>query len=86
MKLYPDFLVYDDGCHLLKFATNPMRSGLTTTTQKIAQMTIVVDKMHFRGHVDPWCKAHCNPNDFSELDKVIHTTCKLLCTMYNDVG
>lgn len=63
--------MYDDGCHLLKFAANPMRSGLTTTAERIAQMHIVIDRMHFKGHIDPWCKAHCNPNDLSELEKVL---------------
>ena len=65
-----DTLVYDDGCHLLKFATNPMRSRLTPTTLNIAKLRIVVDKMHFKGHRDKWCKAHCNPYELSHLDEV----------------
>ena len=33
-------------------------------------MKIVVDKMHMAGHVDPWCKQHCDPRKFKELDNV----------------
>ena len=65
-----EFLCYDDGCHLRKFANNPVRSTLTDTTKKIAAMEIVIDKMHFKGHIAPWCRSNCNPNDFDELKKV----------------
>lgn len=72
------FLVYDDDCHLRKFATNTKRSGLTETAANIARMNIVVDKMHFKGHTDQWCKRYCNPNDYDELTGVctsIDTMC-----------
>ena len=65
-----DFLVYDDGCHLKKFASNPVRSEVTDTTRKLSQMNIVIDKIHFKGHVDPWCKTHCDPHNFPELNGV----------------
>ena len=26
-----------------------------------------MDKFHFKGHVDPWCKEHCNPNKHAGL-------------------
>ena len=68
--LITGYIVYDDGCHLKKFATNPVRSCLTPTAKKIAETTIVVDKMHFKGHIDEWCKRHCNPNHFSDLENV----------------
>ena len=77
----PEFLVYDDGCHLRKFATNPVRRSLTDTTQKIAAMEIVIDRMHFRGHADEWCRQHCDPYHFVELEEVCnfimitHTFC-----------
>ena len=63
------YIVYDDGCHLNKFATNPVRSSLT---QQIAETIIVVDKMHFKGHTDEWCKQQCDPNNFSDLENVCH--------------
>lgn len=69
--LFSEFLVYDDGCHLRKFSTNPVRSTLTEPARKLASLEIVIDKMHFKGHTDAWCIRHCNPNNFSQLEKVI---------------
>ena len=70
--MYIDFIVYDDGCHLRKYAANPSRSAATETTKRIANMSIVVDKLHFKGHKDPWCLENCNPYSHKELEGVGH--------------
>ena len=59
--MYTDILCYDDGCHLKKYAQNPQRASLTDTAKKLASLNIVIDKMHYKGHVDEWCKRNCNP-------------------------
>ena len=64
------FICYDDGCHLRKFATNPKRINRTSTATRMASLEIVVDKLHFKGHVDAWCHQHCDPYKFPELEKV----------------
>ena len=61
-------ICYDDGCHLKRFAAK--RAELTETSNKITRCQIVVDKMHFAGHVDKWCQEHCNPYEVDELRKV----------------
>ena len=63
-------IVYDDACHLKKYCLNPKRKFLTPVANKLSAMDMVVDKMHFRNHVDRWCKANCNPYDRSDLDGV----------------
>ena len=63
-------ICYDDACHLKKFCTNPKRSDLTEQSKQLAQMSMAVDKMHMRGHIDAWCKENCDPKKFSVLDKV----------------
>ena len=68
--VYIGFIVYDDGCHLKKFAINPVRSMLTDTFKKIKDMNIVIDRMHSKGHIDHLCPQHCNPHDFVELEGV----------------
>ena len=73
-----EYICYDDGCHLRKYACNPIRKDSTVTAEKISQMNIVVDKMHMAGHVDSWCKEHCDPRKFEELNEVHVRT----CTMY----
>ena len=70
------FICYNDGCHLRKFAQNPVRSGLSETTKKISEIEIVLDRFHYPNHVDDWCKRTCNPNNFEELNGVsLTTTC-----------
>ena len=65
-----EFICYDDGCHLKRFAQNPIRSNITSTAKKISDTNIVIDKFHFPGHTDKWCQSNCNPNDFEELNGV----------------
>jgi hypothetical protein len=69
-SLITGYICYDDGCHLRKFSQNPIRRNQSKTSEKIANLEIVVDKMHFKGHVDTWCRQHCDPNKHRHLDKV----------------
>ena len=64
------YICYDDGCHLRRFAQNPSRKDLTPTTNNIASIEIVVDKMHIRGHTDKWCLENCDARKHSELNDV----------------
>ena len=70
-KLRIEFVCYDDGCHLRKYARHGIRKDLTPTAQQLARVEIVIDKMHFSGHIDKWCLANCNPHHFTKLDQVI---------------
>ena len=54
-------MCYDDGCHLKKYAQKTRRASLTNAAMKLASLNIVIDQMHFKGHVDEWCKKNCNP-------------------------
>jgi hypothetical protein len=78
--LNSEILCYDDGCHLRKFATNTIRSQLTETTHRLANLNIVIDKLHFSGHVDRWCQENCNPHNISDLEEV-KSTCILIKLM-----
>ena len=42
----------------------------TPTAEILARMTYVVDRMHFRCHVDPWCRENCNPDKLAAMKKV----------------
>ena len=68
------YICYDDGCHLKKYAMNPNRRDLTSTTKILSEMKITVDKMHMAGHVDAWCKQTCDPALYPELQKVSTNT------------
>ena len=75
-----EYICYDDGCHLRKYAENPCRSELTTTTKILSHLSIVVDKMHMAGHVDAWCRKTCDPHLHPELHKVLYS-CSCACTV-----
>ena len=64
------FICYDDACHLKKFARDPARASLTDQSKQLASVEMVVDRMHMIGHVDPWCKEHCDADKIPELAKV----------------
>ena len=66
-----EFIVYDDACHLKKFAKNQKRAGLNEQTKQLATIEMVVDKMHMKGHIDKWCKENCDPHKFQQLEKVM---------------
>ena len=66
----PEFVCYDDGCHLRRYATNPSRRNLTPQSIQLANTEIVIDKLHMAGHTDTWCRQHCDPKSFKELDNV----------------
>ena len=89
-------ICYDDCCHLKRYACNPCRSSLTTTARRISAMNFAIDRMHFKGHIDPWCRETCDPNKFKELDKVslvstsaqlslscMHTLCITILYIYH---
>ena len=56
-----EFVCYDDACHLKKYAQNRMCRNITGTNQKMADTEMMIDRFHFKNHVDPWCKQPCNP-------------------------
>ena len=67
---FQEFICYDDGCHLRKFAQQSARKNVTIIAQKLSETEIVIDKLHMAGHMDKWCKENCDPHHFQALDKV----------------
>ena len=67
-----EYICYDDGCHLRKYARNTFRREQieTPTAKKLASVEIVIDKMHMSGHVDQWCRKNCDPRLFQ--DRVLY--------------
>ena len=67
---FTETVCYDDGCHLKRYVCNSSRRAVTTTAGRLASLNYVIDRMHFKGHIDPWCHQHCDPNKFKELESV----------------
>ena len=74
---HAEYVCYDDGCHLRKFARNPNRADISRESQILAKQHIVVDKMHMRGHIDQWCKLNCDPAEYPYLNDVRFIIIKL---------
>ena len=68
-----EIICYNYSCHLLKYAANKCRSNLTETAARLSNMKIVIDRMHFKGHIDQWCRENCNPDSVKELQDVSTT-------------
>ena len=74
-------VVHDDACHLRKYAD--ARATSSTFAAKLTSQNIkyVVDWLHFRGHVDPWCREHCDPDapqNKSAMESVNTSACEQL--------
>jgi hypothetical protein len=58
----PDILIYDDACHLKRFVRNKNSFAQETSANKrIVGLEILCDKLHYRNHIDPWCRKNTNP-------------------------
>lgn len=68
--LSTEYVCYDDGCHLRKYAQHSTRRNVTPTAQRLSNIEIVIDKLHMEGHTDKWCKDNCDPHLFRALDNV----------------
>ena len=47
----PERIIYD-ACHLKKCCLNPVQKEVTAGSKGLGKMCMVVDKLHFRNHVD----------------------------------
>ncbi len=68
----PDHMFYDDACHLVRFIKNPKRPNSTSASLYLLALVIVLDRMHFENHTDPWCVENLDP-DLCEFFKGINT-------------
>jgi len=81
--IFLGFICYDNACHLKRFARNPARADLTEQSKQLASVEMVVDQMHMKGHVDPWCREHCDASKFPELKKVLSSNIEVGMRLVN---
>ena len=74
----PKVINYDDACHLVKYANNQYRKkgNQNDATKNMTEIPIVVDKFHFKIHVDSWSHENCNPYKVKELEGVNTESCE----------
>ena len=52
-------VIHDDACHLRKFCGSYAQTSDFAKKLAFPQLKFVVDRLHSRGHVDPWCLQNC---------------------------
>ena len=78
MKRLTD-LIYDDNCHLSRFALNKNAKTTNEITKLFAEnVRKNIDRFHFVNHIDQWCIDNCDPNKVRELDGVNTEVCEQL--------
>jgi hypothetical protein len=70
---FPKLLAYDDACHLKRFVNSRQK---TISGKFIASLKMVVDKMHFKNHVDKWCRQNVNPHKVPEFNNLNTEACE----------
>ena len=66
-KINPNVLIYDNGCKLKKYIEKKSNYVQTPRFDKLKKMKIMVDRFHFKSHVDQYCNKNCNPYKCLEL-------------------
>ncbi|GAQ90741.1 hypothetical protein KFL_006790040 [Klebsormidium nitens] len=74
---FPEFVGFDDMCHLARFILSGERTAVCPKAAEFARVKAVVDKFHFdKNHVGKWCKEHVNPHHHPELTKANMSICE----------
>ena len=72
-------LIYDDNCHLSRFAQRKNLKTRNDITKFFAEnVRKSVDRFHFGNHTDQWCIENCDPNKIKDLDGVNTEICEQL--------
>ena len=71
----PPFMIYDDMCHFVQYTHN--RKALSPFFRRLhEEVTMVVDKFHFKTHTGSFCIKYCNPSRYPELDGCNGSVCE----------
>ncbi|CAF0844130.1 unnamed protein product [Brachionus calyciflorus] len=73
IEIKPNFIMYDDGCHLKQFIdTSHKIINKTKRYKELMTKTIVIDRFHYKGHKkrNDYCKTKCNPEKYADLNSI----------------
>ena len=54
-----EVVIHDDACHLRKFVERRKNDSEAAARLAHPRIRYIVDRMHSKGHVDPWCLENC---------------------------
>jgi hypothetical protein len=73
----PEYIVYDDACHLRRYLENSKNHiSKTDRLNNLCSKKFVVDKLHIQGHTERWCHLNCHPNLFPDLTDINTVVCE----------
>ena len=78
-------VVHDDACHLRKYADARRHTSDAAAALAFPRVQYVIDHMHFKNHVDPWCRANCGPDvdaNVALLQGINTPACEQLCSWW----
>eukprot|EP00732_Lithocolla_globosa_P002909 Lithocolla_globosa_v1_NODE_2087_length_2166_cov_20.599057.p1 type:complete len:117 gc:universal NODE_2087_length_2166_cov_20.599057:1769-1419(-) len=71
---FPKFIAYDDACHLFRFVQNRVKDF--PIAEPLALCTWMVDRLHFKNHIDKWCKENMNPANVPGIEFLSTESCE----------
>ena len=77
------YIIYDDACHLVQYSRNKKIAERNEITKFFSERKFVIDKFHFKNHVDAWCHENCDPHKVPELDSMNSEICEQLFRSIN---
>ena len=73
-----DYIIYDDVCHLAKFAMDLLLANQNDVTKFFSKRIFCIDKFHFKNHVDEYCIENFDPYKIPELKNFNTEICEQL--------
>ena len=65
------YILYDDNCHLGKYAENEERAAKNKVSEKLGKRTgMYIDKFHFKNHIGKECVQKRDPYKIEDLNDV----------------
>ena len=63
------YILYDDNCHLGKFAENEERAAKNKVSEKLGKRTgMYIDRFHFKNHIGKECVQKRDPYKIEDLN------------------
>ena len=66
-----NLVIHDDACHVARYSmshkSGPSASAeVVALRERMAALAWSLDRFHAKGHKDPWCRAHCHPENHQD--------------------
>ena len=78
--------VHDDACHLRRYADARTSDSIAARWLAFPAVQYITDRLHARGHADPWCLANCSPQAECNRDAVAGVNTQVCEQLFSDLG